>query len=145
MRRSILIKSVQSLVGDDQMVTCAVYMWRRHQLWLPFVVATAIGVLLVGQLFDFESSTLVLIAVLVAAVAGAASTRYFVLARADDEIFLLTGSPIRRVARELISSDVEQSNITSAGNTMLATDWSVCGEIYTVPKSCEQDMQAIIA
>ena len=145
MRRAILIKSVQEHIGGDRTVEYAVYMWRRHQLWLPFVVATAIGVLLVGQLFSFESANLVLVALLVSAVAGAASTRYFVLARSGDEIYLLSASPIRRVAQALITSEVTQGDIVAAGNTMLATDWSVLGETYTVPKSCEQDMQAIIA
>lgn len=119
-------------------------MWRRHHLWLAFVVGTAVAVLLIGQLFDFDTADLAAIAFLLALVAAGSSTRYFVLARTAESLVLFAGSPIRRVARRVIRDDLTASQISSSGNTMLATDWSIDGQVYTVPKSCEQDMQAII-
>lgn len=145
MRRALLIRSAQELVGSGGVVSNAVYMWRRHDLWLVFTIATAVAVLLVGQLFDFEAANLAALAFLLAILAAGASTRYFVLAKTEQTIFLMTGSPIRRVARQVVKDDLTVSHITSAGNTLLATDWTVDGQVYTVPKSCEQDMQAIIA
>ena len=120
-------------------------MWHRTRLWLPFVTTTAVAAFVVGWLFDFGLTNAVVVATGLAAVASAASTRYFVLARSDDTIALLTGSPIRRVARSIIRTDLTTGDISPSGNTLLATDWSIDKSIYTVPKSCEQDMQAIIA
>ncbi len=144
MRRALLLRSAQDLLGDDEKVENAVYMWRRHHLWLAFVVGTAVAVLLIGQLFDFDTADLAAIAFLLALVAAGSSTRYFVLARTAESLVLFAGSPIRRVARRVIRDDLTASQISSSGNTMLATDWSIDGQVYTVPKSCEQDMQAII-
>jgi len=120
-------------------------MWRRANLWFPFTISAGLIVLVAGRLFGFEGVNLVGVALLAGAVASAASTRYFVLARTANSTLLLTGSPIRRVARAVARDDLTAGHIVAAGNTMLATDWSIDGEIYTVPKSCEQDMQAIIA
>ncbi len=125
-------------------VTNAVYMWHRTRLWLPFVIGTALVAAVVGLLAGFRTANTVVIAVGLAAVASAASTRYFVLARAGDTIALLSGSPIRRVARSLVRDDLTVAQIKASGNTLLATDWAVDEKIYTVPKSCDQDMQAII-
>ena len=145
MRRTLLIQSVQLLLGSSHEVTNAVYMWHRTRLWLPFVVATALGSLLIGWLLNFGVANSVVVAAGLAAVASAASTRYYVLAKAGHTIALLTGSPIRRIARSLVRTDLTTSHITPSGNTLLATDWSIDEAIYTVPKSCEQDMQAIIS
>lgn len=145
MRRLLLIRSAQQLVGDDHPVSAAVYMWHRTRLWLPFVVATALLSGFVAWIADLETANVVVIAVAVAGVASFASTRYFVLARSGDTIWLMTGSPIKRVARATVRSDLTTADISAAGNTMLATDWSIANDTYTVPKSCEQDMQVIIA
>lgn len=145
MRRTLLINSAQELLGDDHDVTNAVYMWHRNRLWLPFVLVTVVAALMLGWLLDFGLANSVVIATGLAAVASAASTRYFVLAKAGNTIALLTGSPIRRIARAVVRTDLTTSDITSSGNTLLATDWAIDDEVYTVPKSCEQDMQAIIS
>lgn len=144
MRRTLLINSAQELLGDAE-VANAVYMWHRTRLWLPFVVATVAVSLGGGLLFRLGTTNSGAIAVGLGAIASASSTRYFVLARGGDTIALLTGSPVRRVARALVRRDLTTAHITPSGNTLLATDWSIDGDIYTVPKSCEQDMQAIIA
>ncbi len=145
MRRTLLIKSAQDLLGDDHDVTNAVYMWHRTRLWLPFVAAVAVFGFAGFWLFGFGVANSVVVAIGLAAVASAASTRYFVLARAGNMIALLSGSPIRRVARAVVRVDLAVSDIAPSGNTLLATDWQIDDNIYTVPKSCEQDMQAIIA
>ena len=145
MRRSLLLRSAQQFFGADIEVTNAVYMWHRTRSWLPFVLGTNAVTFGIGLLLGFGIQNAVLIAVGLGAVASAASTRYFVLARGGDTIGLLTGSPVRRVARSLVRLDLTIDHIAASGNTLLATDWSIDGEIYTVPKSCEQDMQAIIS
>lgn len=145
MRRALLIKSVQELLGADYEVANAVYMWYRTRLWLPFVVVTAAAAFAIGWFLGFGLANAVVVATGVAAVASASSTRYFVLARADDTIALLTGSPIRRVARAVVRTDLTTKHISPSGNTLLASDWAVDEKTYTVPKSCEQDMQRIIA
>lgn len=144
MRRALLLRYAQNLLSGDAVVANAVYMWRRHELWLAFVIVTVVAVLLIGQLFDFEAANLATIAFLLALLATSASTRYFVLARTGEEIILMSASPIRRVAREVVKPGLTTLDIAPSGNTLLATDWSVDGQVYTVPKSCEQDMQAII-
>ena len=131
-------------MGDVD-VANAVYMWHRTRSWLPFVLGTAVVAFTLGLLLGFGVPNAVAIAVGLGAVASTASTRYFVLARGGDTIALLSGSSIRRVARSLVRRDLTTAHITPSGNTLLATDWSIDGDIYTVPKSCEQDMQAIIA
>ena len=108
-------------------------------------MAIVLGVLFIGQFFEAETRTLLALAFLLAVIGAGASTRYYVLAKTEQTILLLTGSPIRRVARELIKDGLTTGDISPTGNTLLATDWSIDGETYTVPKSCEQDMQAIIA
>lgn len=145
MRRVLLIKSAQDLIGGDAEITNAVYMWHRTRLWLSYVVGTALVAFVCGWVLGFGFANSVVIAACLAAVASAASTRYFVLARAGDTIALYTGSPIRRVARSLVRTDLTTSDISASGNTLLATDWSIDDKTYTVPKSCEQDMQAIIS
>ena len=145
MRRTLLIKSAHGLLGPGVEITNAVYMWHRTRSWLPFVLGTAAVAFGVGLLLGFGVPNAVVIAVGLGAIASAASTRYFVLAKAGNTIALLTGSPIRRVARAVVRDDLTTSDITSSGNTLLATDWAIDDEVYTVPKSCEQDMQAIIS
>ena len=75
MRRALLIKSAQDLLGGNREVTNAVYMWHRSRLWLPFVLATVIVALALGWLLGFGFANSIVIAAGLAAVASAASTR----------------------------------------------------------------------
>ena len=119
-------------------------MWHRANLWLAFVAATTVGALGIGWLLDLGTTNTGVIAIGLAGIASAASTRYFVLARTGDTIALMTGSPIRRVAKTLVRADLTPDHISPSGNTLLATDWKIAGRVYTVPKSCDQDMQAML-
>lgn len=145
MRRALLIKSAQRVLGEGSTVSNAVYMWHRTNLWLAFVLAAAVVGFGVSRAIGIDGTDSVLIGIGLGAIASAASTRYFVLARDGDAIVLMNGSPVRRVATKVVRKDLRPKDISPAGNTMLATDWMVGKKVYTVPKSCDQDMQAVIA
>ena len=144
MRHALLLKSVARLLGEDDPLVDAVYMWRRHphMIWYGAAAFVAMVVVAAGVGWD-EWSSRVSLGAVAAAVAFYATTDYRILARTSNHLVLLTASKIRQVAKAVIETYPVESAIDLTDGNMLATSWQFDGEIYTVPKSSERSMRSM--
>lgn len=142
MRRAVLIRSVRGVLGEHVSVRDAAYMWNRHRWLIPYatlVFAALVWLAPVAGVDDWP--TRVVIGLAGTAIAVNASSTYRVLAQTDQGMFILRASRIRQVAtgraEELPSNPV----LEPVGGTLLATDWRVGEDVYTVARSSEQAME----
>lgn len=146
MRKAALLRSIQRLLDEGERAVEAAYMWRRHRLLLPFGVAAFLGMTLVAAWAGAEDwPTRIVIGLAGFAVAVAATTDYRVVAQTSDGILLLRASRIRQVAKEILERLPFSTVIEPVGGTVLAADWRVAGQVYTVPRSSETAMERIAA
>lgn len=146
MRRAALIRSVQRLVEPGAVVHDAAYMWARHKWMVPYGALwflTVVALAPIGGIDDW--STRVAIGFAVAGVAVTATTEYRVLALVDDRMVMFTASKIRQVARRKIEEIGWRSTMAPVGGTVLAADWQIGDQQYTVSRSSEQAMSRIAA
>ena len=144
MRHALLLRSVARLLGDQDPLIDAAYMWRRHphMIWYGAAAFVAMVVVAAGVGWD-EWSSRVSLGAVAAAVAVYATTDYRILARTSNHLVLLTASKIRQVAKAVIQTYPSGSAIDLTDGNMLATSWQFDGELYTVPKSSERSMRSI--
>lgn len=146
MRRDVLLRSVARLLADGADVTDAAYMWRRHRWVVPFTAATFAAVVLLAENVGWTDwPTRIALGFAASAVAVAASTDYRVLAETASGPVLCKASRIRQAALSVLERVDADAPIEPVGGTVIATDWRVGDEIYTVPRSSEQAMQRIAA
>lgn len=119
-------------------------MWSRHRWMVPYAFVAGAAVYAASTWAGFtETSTRVVLAFAAGAIAVNATTDYRVLALTSHGLVLLRGSRIRQTAvsrLDRLSSTIE---IRAVGGTVLATDWQVGDDVYTVPKSSEQAIERI--
>ena len=141
MRKAVLFRSVAQVLGNDEPVVEAVYMWSRHRYMLPYAAIGFLALFWVAELAGFdELAGQVAIGFGGVAVAVAATTDYRVLAETTGGMYLLRASRIRQVALELIERLSDGVTIEQVGGTVLATDWQVGENRYTVTRSGESSM-----
>lgn len=144
MRKRILLSSVQKRLRSGERAELAAYMWNRHRLMVPFLVASFIVLTAVATAAGFETwAGRVAIGFAGAAVAGTASTDYRILAKTDKGFVLLKSSRVRQYATQLIEQLPASTPLERVGGTMLATEWIVGERSYTVAKSSEPAMSAM--
>lgn len=142
MRRAVLLRSVRGVLGEHVPVRDAAYMWNRHRWFFPYaavVLAVLVWLAPIAGVDDWP--TRIVIGLAGAAIAVNASSSYRVLAETDEGTFLLRASRIRQVATgepERLSSN---ASLEPVGGTLLATDWRVGEDVYTVARSSEQAME----
>jgi len=145
MRNAVLLRSVDQLLGENENVLDAAYVWRRHQLSLAYGFACGVGVALLCTALQYSLPTIITLGLVAAALAATASTSYYVVAKTTEGIVLFDASRIRRVAISVRSRLDADDSLEPVDGTVLATDWKIGDQTYTVPKSSEQSMHAIVA
>lgn len=121
-------------------------MWRRHRWWLAYGLAAGSLLVAVAAASGFDSwFERIGLGLAGAAVAVAATTDYRVLARTDRGLVLLRASRVRQVATALDRRLGDDAVVDRIGGTLLANDWRVDGQHFTVAKSSEASMSALAA
>ncbi len=142
MRRAVLLRSVQRVLGDDSEVRDAAYVWSRHRWITPFATLVFVAIVLLAPVAGVEEwPTRLVIGLAGLGVAFLATTDYRVVAETDTGIVVLKASRIRQVATEFGESLARDADLRPVGGTVLATDWLVGDHRYTVPRSSEQAME----
>ena len=120
-------------------------MWNRHR-WMPlFTAASFVALTGVATIVGFETWTLRLaIGLAGAAIAGSATTRYWVLAQTSTGLVWLEGSRIRHRAVELLLRLPPTTEIVRVGGTPLSYEWKIGDVSYSVARSYDLDLQAIV-
>lgn len=120
-------------------------MWTRHRYAYPSMIVVFLTVVGLAALLGFDTWVArVALGTAAAALATTATTNYWVLVQTDARLFLCRASTFRQVAKAY-ERDIAQSVIEPVGGTMLATDWSIDGIVYTVAKSSERAVQSMAA
>lgn len=146
MRRAVLFRSVQRLLGEDDVVIEAAYMWSRHRLMMPFAAVVFAAVALLAPIANIDDwPTRIVIAAAAVAVAVTASTDYSVLAQTGEGTHLFDASKIRQVATRHRARLETRESLAPVGGSGLTTDWQVGDRTYTVPRSSEQAISRIAA
>ena len=119
-------------------------MWTRHRWMLPYALIAAAVVFVSSEWAGFsEVSTRVALGFAAGAVAVNATTDYRVLALTSRGLVMFRASRIRQYATGVLTRLPRTTPIEAIGGTVLATDWRVGEETYTVPKSSERAIQRI--
>lgn len=142
MRRAVLLRSVQRVLGDGITVKDAAFAWSRHRWITPFgtlVFGAIVFLAPIGGIDDWP--TRLVLGLAGVGVAVMATTNYRVVADTDAGMYLLKGSRIRQVAIAGGDRVDEHAELKPVGGTMIATDWKVGEHVFTVPRSSEQAMQ----
>lgn len=120
----------------------AAYMWSRHRWVIPYaaaVFAVLVWLAPIGGVDDWPTRIVIGLAGL--GIAVNASSNYRVLGETNEGLVLLRASRIRQVATVKLENLDRRTELKPAGGTMLAADWQVGGNVYTVARSSEQAME----
>ena len=81
-RRAVLLASVQALIGADEHVEDAAYLWKRHRLMIPYSIAAFAVVAWAAAWAGWDDwPTRIALGAVGAAVAVMSTTEYRVLAK----------------------------------------------------------------
>ncbi len=142
MRRAVLLRSVQRVLGGDSEVRDAAYVWSRHRWIVPFATLVFAAIVLLAPVAGVEEwPSRIVIGLAGVGVAFLATTDYRVVAETRTGIVVLKVSRIRQVAIEFRENLARDADLRPVGGTVLATDWMVGDHRYTVPRSSEQAME----
>lgn len=144
MRRQYLIRSVSRHLPAGERVLQVAFMWQRHR-WMPLYTACSlVGLTVLATVVGFETWALRLaIGLAGAAIAGSATSSYWVLAQTSAGLVWLKGSRIRQRAVELVRRLPSSTEISRLGGSILAHEWRVDGQTYSVMRSYDSELQAM--
>ncbi len=146
MRRKVLVRSVRRLLRADEEIIDVAFMWSRHRLMIPYVLASFVALTAVAVAVGFDSwASRAGLGVGGSAVAAMATTNYRVLAQTSRGFVLMRASRVRQYAVEITERLKSPIEMTPQTSYMVATDWLVEDLRYTVPKSSEQSMVRMAA
>ncbi len=143
MRRTLLYRSIQRLLGCDEKLHDAAVMWSRHRLMVPYLVVVALILGVGATVVGFSVPSAVAIAAAGTALGAAATTEHRVLAATEGGLWLLRSSRIRTVAVEVLEQMPSQTTVELVANQFVLTEWIVGDRRFTVPKSSEAAMTRI--
>jgi len=145
-RRAFLLNSVSRVLGAGTVVHDAAYMWTRHRWMVPYgAVAFAAVVMFAPIAAIDEWPTRIAIGFAAAGVAVMATTEYRIVAQTNHGLVLMRASKIRQVATVFEEELPADTELAPVGGTLLAADWQVGDQRYTVTRSSEQAMQRMAA
>lgn len=143
-RKTILLRSVQQLLGPDEQVNDVVVMFTRHRWFLPYSLFAGVALFLVAAATGVESvGSQVLFGLCGLAIAGLATTNYWVLADTTDGLALCRSSRVRQYAKELVRRFPDGTDLEMVGSTVVTSDWKIDGVMYTLTKRWEATMRAL--
>lgn len=144
MRRRFLVRSVASALPTGERVIRVAFLWNRHRLMPVFTLGALASLTAVATIAGFETwTTRLAIGVAGAAVAGTATSDYWVLAQTSTGLVWLKGSRIRHRAVRLLTRLPVHTTMTRQGGTMLASEWMIADASYSATRSYDLDLQAI--
>lgn len=121
-------------------------MWFRHRWVAWFATAVLFGLVWLAPLAGIEDwPTRVVIGLAGLGVAVNASSNYRVLAETDQGMFVLAASRIRQVATGRPEKLSPGAELEPVGGTLLAADWRVGTNVFTVARSSQQAMERMAA
>lgn len=121
-------------------------MWFRHRWVGWFASAVFVGLVWLAPLAGIEDwPTRVVIGLAGLGVAVNASSNYRVLAETDQGMFVLAASRIRQVATGSPERLPAGAQLQPVGGTLLASDWRVGSNVFTVARSSQQAMERMAA
>lgn len=142
MRRAVLLRSVQRVLGEQVDVRDAAYVWSRHRWIVPFATVIFVVIAIAAPVAGIDNwPTRIVLGMAGVGVAFMATTNYRVVAETRSGIVVLKASRIRQVAVALEENLKRDTLLQPVGGTILATDWQVGRHIFTVPRSSEQAME----
>lgn len=146
MRRAVLLRSVARVLGEGVTVYEAAYMWTRHRHMLLYASAVFLAFVLFAPVAGIDEwPTRLVIGLGGTAVAVTATTEYRVVAQTSDGLVLFRASRIRQVATQVKQRLEPGATLQPVGGTILAADWQVGDNRYTVSRSSEQAMNRMAA
>lgn len=144
MRRQYLIRSVSPHLPAGERVLQVAFMWQRHRWMTLYTVCSLLGLTLLAAVVGFETWALRLaIGLSGAALAGSATSSYWVLAQTSVGLVWLKGSRIRQRAVELVRRLPSSAEITPLGGSILAHEWRIEGQTYSVMRSYDKELQSM--
>lgn len=149
LRQNILVHSVQRLLNNGEQVHHVVLLSARHRLFVPYVAFSGIALFLFSTLIGIEGlMNRFVLGACAMAIAGMATTNYFVLAEigrptSDSSLVLFRSSRMRQYAKELIERLPPDAELTMTGSTVITSDWRVGSVIYTLTKRWEATMREL--
>ncbi len=146
MRRAVLLRSVQDVLGGSSTVRDAAYVWSRHRWLVPFATLVFAAIVFLAPLASIEEwPTRIVLGMAGVAVAVMSTTDYRVVAETERGLVMMKASRIRQVAiggMEVLGPDVL---LEPLGGTIIATDWQIGDHRYTAPRSSDEAMQRMAA
>jgi len=143
-RQSILLRSVQRLLDDEEQVRSVVMLSTRHRWFVPYAIAAGIALFAVASVSGVESTlNQAVLAACGIAIAGLATTNHSVLAETNRGLVLCRSSRVRQYAKAVTRRLPADSPLTMVGSTVITSDWKVDGVIYTMTKRWETTMRQL--
>ena len=143
-RQTILLRSVQQLLDADETVSRVVVMFTRHRWFVPYSVISAVALFGVASASGITSLTnRVVLAACGLAIAGLATTNYWVLAETDRGLALCRSSRVRQYAKSLERRLPADTDLSMVGSTVITSDWRIDGVMYTLTKRWESTMRQL--
>lgn len=142
MRRAVLLKSVQRVMGPHVQVLDAAYVWNRHHWVTPFSLIVLAGIIFLAPVAGIDSwPTRIVLGLAGVGVAVMATTTYHVLALTDRGMVLLDASRIRQIATAHDRDLDPTVSLELLSGTVINSDWKVGDRTYTVPLSSQKAME----
>lgn len=146
MRRAVLLRSIRAILGEHIAVRDAAYVWNRHRWVIPYAGVVFAGLVLFAPIAGIDDwPTRLVIGLAGLGVAVNSSSDYRVVAETDQGMFVLRASRIRQVATGQVERLASDAEVKPVGGTILATDWRVGDQVYTVARSSEEAMERMAA
>lgn len=144
LRQTILLRSVQQLLDADEKVSSVVVMFTRHRWFVPYSVLSALALFVVASASGVTSMTnRLVLAACGLAIAGLATTNYWVLAETDRGFALCRSSRVRQYAKAIERRLPADTDLTMVGSTVVTSDWRIDGVMYTLTKRWESTMRRL--
>jgi hypothetical protein len=143
-RRTTLFRSITRFLDDGVTLEDAAFMWSRHRWMIPYALVAGSAVFFAAGWVGFDGvATRTAVGFAAGAVAVNATTDYRVLALTSRGLLLLKASRIRQYATAVLEPLPDSTTVVAVGGTVLATDWRVGDEVYTVPRSSGRAIERI--
>jgi len=144
LRHSILVRSVQQLLDPGEQVRTVVVMFTRHRWFVPYSLFAGLLLFMVATASGVESMTnRIVLAGCGLAVAGLATTNYWVLAETSQGYALCRSSRVRQYARSIVARLPASTELAMVGSTVVTSDWRIDGSMYTLTKRWEAAMRRL--
>lgn len=146
LRLSILTHSVQKLLGSEVPIRHVAILFTRHRWFVPYAFFAGLAMFLVASATGVQGTmSRVLIGVCGLAIAGLATTNYWVLADLGDELVLCRSSRIRQYATSIVERLPRSTALDMVGSTVITSDWKIRGIVYTATKRWESSLRQMAA